>query len=160
MCIKLDARPCKLNFVLVYAPTAKSTEELTFFYGLLDNVVNNIPKREITMVIGDLNAKVGSTYGPDYNKFLGKHDLGTRNDRGETFIEFCIGNNLAIMNTMFEQHKRLLYTWTSPDGKTLNQIDYIAIQTRWKSSITNVKLTQVLTVEVITNCLWPAFRSI
>ena len=64
--------------------------------------------------------------------------LSERNERGHLLVEFAMSNQLAIKNTMFQKHLRRLYTWTSPDGKTKNQIDYIMIEKRWSSSIQNV----------------------
>ena len=58
---------------------------------------------------------------------------------GQRFKEFCQENTLVIANTLFQQHKRRLYTWTSPDGQYQNQIDYILCSQRWKSSIQSAK---------------------
>ena len=69
----------------------------------------------------------------------GKFDLGVQNEVGQRLIEFCQGNTLVIANTLFQQHKRRLYTWTSPDGQHQNQIDYILCSQRWKSSIQSAK---------------------
>ena len=69
----------------------------------------------------------------------GNHGLGLRNEAGDRLNEFCAGNNLTIMNTWFKQPKRRLYTWTTPDGKHRNQIDYIIVKQCWKSSIACVK---------------------
>lgn len=70
---------------------------------------------------------------------MGRFGLGTRNDRGERMIQFCQENNLAIANTMFQHHVRRLYTWRSPGNRYKNQIDYIMIRSRWRSSILNCK---------------------
>ena len=70
----------------------------------------------------DMNAQVGEG---KRSSITGGFGLGIRNDAGERLMEFCDENNLKIMNTCFNQPKRRLYTWTSPDGKTRNQIDYI-----------------------------------
>ena len=78
------------------------------------------------------NAKVGSQETPGVT---GKYGLGVRNEAGQRLIEFCQENTLVIPNTLFQQHKRKLYTWTSPDGQHWNQIDYILCIQRWKSSI-------------------------
>ena len=59
--------------------------------------------------------------------------------QGKVLIEFCQENALVIANTLFQQHKRRLYTWTSPDGQHQNQIDYILCSQRWKSSIQSAK---------------------
>src|SRR5574337_559209 len=69
----------------------------------------------------------------------GKFGLGIRNEAGQTLIEFCQENALVITNTLFQQHKRRLDTWTSPDGQNQNQIDYILCSQRWRSSIQSAK---------------------
>ena len=83
-----------------------------------------------------MNAKVGSqeTLG-----VTGKFGLGVWNKAGEWLIEFYQKNTLVIVNTLFQQHKRRLYTWTSPDGQHQNQIDYIVCSQRWRSSIQSAK---------------------
>ena len=58
-----------------------------------------------------------------------------RNEAGQRLIEFCQENALVLENTLFQQHKRRIYTWTSPDGQHQNQIDYILCSQRWRSSI-------------------------
>ena len=68
-----------------------------------------------------------------------KFGLGMQNEAGQRLIEFCQGNALVIANTLFQQHKRRLYTWTSPDGQHQNQIDYILCSQRWRSSIQSAK---------------------
>ena len=83
-------------------------------------------------IIGDWNAKVGSQETPGVT---GKFGLGIRNEAGQRLIEFCQENTLVIANTLFQQYKRGLYTWTSPDGQHRNQIDYILCSQRWRSSI-------------------------
>ena len=70
---------------------------------------------------------------------LGKFGLGVWNEAGQRLIKFCQENSLVIANTLFQQHKRTLYTRTSPDGQQQNQIDYILCSQRWKSSIQSAK---------------------
>ena len=65
--------------------------------------------------------------------------LGIWNEAGQRLIEFCQENALVIANTLFQQYKRRLYTWTSPDGQYQNQIDYILCSRRWRSSIQSTK---------------------
>ena len=65
--------------------------------------------------------------------------LGVQNEAGQRLIEFCQKSTLVIANTLFQQHKRRLYTWTSPDGQHQNQIDYILCSQRWRSSIQSAK---------------------
>ena len=72
-----------------------------------------------------------------------------RNEAGQRLIEFCQENALVIANTLFQQHERRLYTWTSPDGQHQNQIDYILCSQRWRSSIQSAKTRLELTVAQI-----------
>ena len=69
----------------------------------------------------------------------GKFGLGVQNEAGQRLIQFCPENSLVIANTLFQQHKRRLYPWTSPDGQHWNQIDYILCSQRWRSSIQSAK---------------------
>ena len=70
---------------------------------------------------------------------MGKFGLGVQNEAGQRLIAFCQENALVIANTLFQQHKRRLYTWTSPDGQCQNQIGYILSSQRWRSSIQSAK---------------------
>src|SRR5574337_789231 len=79
------------------------------------------PKKDVLFVIGDWNAKVGSQETPGVT---GKFGLEVQNEPGQRLIEFCQRKALVIANTLFQQNKRRLYTWTSPDGQHRNQIDY------------------------------------
>ena len=107
----------------VYAPTSNAEEaEVEQFYEDLQDLLELTPKRDVLLIIGHWNAKVGSQETPGVT---GKFGLGVRNEEGQRLIEFCQENALVIANTLFQQHKRRLYTWTSPDGQHLNQIDYI-----------------------------------
>ena len=87
-------------------------------------------------IIGDSNAKGGSQETPGVT---GKLGLGVQNEAGQRLIEFCQENILVIANTLFQQHKRRLYTWISPDGQHQNQINYILCSQRWRSSIQSAK---------------------
>ena len=86
--------------------------------------------------IGDWNAKVGSQEVPGVTSKFG---LGVQNKEGQTLTEFYQENTLVIGNTLFQQHKRRLYTWTSPNGQHRNQTEYIFCSQRWRSSIQSAK---------------------
>ena len=73
------------------------------------------------------------------SKMTGQYRFGTRNERGESLIEFCPENQLIIANTYFKQHPRKLYTWKSPDGKNRNQMDYILISKRFRNCVKQAK---------------------
>ena len=94
------------------------------------------PKKDVLFIKGDWNAKVGSQETPGVT---GKFGLGVQTEAGQRLIEFCQENALVIANTLFQQHKRRLYTWTSPDGQHQNQTDYILCSQRWRSSIQSAK---------------------
>ena len=82
------------------------------------------------------NAKVGSQDKP---AVTGKCGLGVQNEAGQRLREFCQENALVTASTLFQQHKRRRYTWTSPDGRHRNLIDYILCSQRWRNSIQSVK---------------------
>ena len=94
------------------------------------------PKKDVLFIIGDWNAKVRSQETPGVT---GKFGLGVQNEAGKRLIEFCQENALVIANTLFQQHKRRLYTWILPDGQYQNQLDYILCSQRWRSSIQSAK---------------------
>ena len=83
-----------------------------------------------------MECKVGSQAIPGVTS---KFCLGVQNEAGQRLTEFCQENALVIANTVFQQHKKKLYTWTSPDGQYQNQIDYILCSQRWRSSIQTAK---------------------
>ena len=89
-----------------------------------------------SFIIRDWNAKVGRQEIPGVT---GKFGLGVQNEAGQRLIEVCQENALVIANTLFHQHKRRLYTWTSPDSQHWNQIDYILCSHRWRSFIQSAK---------------------
>ena len=66
-------------------------------------------------------------------------EFGVQNEAGQRLIEFCQENALVVANTLFQQHKRRLYTWASEDGQHRNQIDYTPCSQRWRSSIKSAK---------------------
>ena len=94
------------------------------------------PKKDILVIIGDWNAKVGSQETP---RVTGKFALVVQNKAGQRLIELCQEKALVIANTLFQQHKRRLYRWISPDGQHQNQIDYIRCSQRWRSCIQSAK---------------------
>ena len=85
--------------------------------------------------------KVGSRMSTD-TRTNSKFGLGIQNEAGRRLIEFCKENILIIANTLFQQHKRRLYTWTSPNGQHPNQTDYILCSQIWRSSIQSAKTRQ------------------
>ena len=105
-------------------------------YEDLQDLLELTPKKDVLFITGDWNAKVASQEIPGVT---GKFGLGKQNETGKRLIKFCQENTLVIANTLFQQHKRRLYTWTSPDGQHRNQIDYILCSQSWRSSIQSTK---------------------
>ena len=105
------------NIIVIqaYAPTSKAEEaEVERFYEDLQDLLELTSKKDVLFVTGDWNSKVGSQETPGVTGTFG---LGVQNETGQRLIEFCQENALIIANTHFQQHKRRLYTWTSPDGQ-------------------------------------------
>ena len=84
---------------------------------------------------------------------MGKFGLGAQNEAGQRLIEFCQENALVIANTLFQQHKKRLYTWTSPDSQYQNQIDYIFAVKDGEALYSQRKQDRELTVAQIMNLL-------
>ena len=113
--VRLQGRPFNITVIQVYAPTSNAEEaEVERFYEDLQNILELTPKKDVVFIIGDWNANVGSQETP---RVTGKFGLGMRNEAGPILIEFCQENALVIANTLFQQLKRRLYRWTSPDGQ-------------------------------------------
>ena len=151
--VRLQGKPFNITVIQVYAPNRNAEEtEVERFYEDLQDLLELTPKKDVLLIIGDWNAKVRSQETPGVT---GKFGLGIQNEAGQRLIEFCQENALVIANTLFQQHKRRLYTWTSPDRQHRNQIDYILCSQRWRSSIQSGKQDRELTVAQIMNCLLP-----
>ena len=113
--IHFQGKPFNITEIQVYAPTKNAKEaEAERFYEDLQSLLELTPKRDVLFIIEDWNAKVGSQETPG---ITGKIGLGIWNEAGQRLIEFCQENAQVIANTLFQQHERRLYTWTSPDGQ-------------------------------------------
>ena len=132
-----QGKPFNITVIQVYVP-ARNIEnaETEWFYEDLQGLLELTPKKDVLFIIKDWNAKVGSQETPGGT---GKFGLGVQNEAGQRLTEFCQENALVIANTLFQQHQRRLYIWTSPDGQHRNQIDYILCSQRWRSSVESAK---------------------
>lgn len=137
MLIKIDATPFDISIIQGYAPTSEhGDDEVERFYADIQRGMKYVKSDEFLIVMGDFNAKVGASTKGDV---VGKHGLGTRNDRGDRLIEFCEEQELIISNTWYKQPARRLYTWKSPGDVSRNQIDYILIRNRFRNAVQQVK---------------------
>ena len=110
-----QGKPFNITVIQVYALSSKAEEaEVEQFYEDVQGLLELPPPKDILFIIGDWNAKVGSQKTPGVD---GKFGLGVQNEVGQRLIEVCQENKLAIANTLFQQHKKRLYKWTSPDGQ-------------------------------------------
>ena len=135
--IHFQGKPFNITVIQVYAPITDAEEaEVEWFYDDLQDYLELTPKKDVLFIIGDWNAKARSQEIPGTT---GKCGLRVQNEAGQRLIEFFQEYTLVTANTLFQQHKRRCYTWTSPNGQHRNQIDYILCSQRWRSSIQSAK---------------------
>ena len=111
--VHFQGKPFNITVIQVYAPTSNAKEAEQFYKDLQD-LLELTPPKDVLFIIGDWNEKVASQEIPGVT---GKFGLGVQNEAGQGLIEFFQENTLVIANTLFQQNKRRLYTWTSPDGQ-------------------------------------------
>ena len=111
--VPFQGKPFNITIIQAYAPTSNTEEgEVERFCEDLQDFLELTPKKDVLFIIGDWNAKVGSQ---ETTGVTGKFGLGIQNEAGQRLTEFCQEKALVIANTVFQQHKRQLYMWTSPD---------------------------------------------
>ena len=104
--------------------------------------INKTPKRDIKILMGDTNAKIGAD-NTNSEHIMGRHGIGMQNENGELFVEFCTFNDLFNGGTLFPLKTIHKITWTYPDGRTENQINHITISLKWKRKLHNVRVKRV-----------------
>ena len=145
-----QGKPFNITVIQVYVPTSNAEEaEVEWFYErpFRTNTQKNAP-----FIIGDWNAKVGKQETPGVT---GKFGLGVQNKAGQRLIEFCQENALVIANTIFQQHKRRLYTWTSPNVNTEIRLIIFFAAKDGEALYSQQKQDQELTVIQTMNSLLP-----
>ena len=129
-----------LNIIQCYAPTNDADDETKEdFYQLFEETTRKLSTKDITIVMGDMNAKVGND-NTGFEEVMGKNGIGTMNENGELFASFCALNNLVIGGTIFPHKQAHLATWVSPDMKTENQIDHVCISRKFRRSLQDVRV--------------------
>ena len=130
--VHFQGKPFNITVIQVYALSSNSEEaEAEWFYEDLQDLLELIPQKRCPFhYIGNWNAKIGSQETPGVT---GKFGLGVQNEAGQRLTEFYQDNTLVIANTLFQQQRRRLYTWTSPDAQQRNQTDYILCSQKWNS---------------------------
>ena len=113
--VRFQGKPFNITVIQVYAPTSNAEKvEVEWVCENLQSLLELTPKKDVLFIMGDCNAKVGSQKIPGAT---GKFGLGVQNETRKNLTEFCQENGLVIANTLFQQHKGRLYTWTLPDGQ-------------------------------------------
>ena len=126
--VHFQGKLVNITVIQVFVPTTNAKEaDVEQLYEDLQDLLGLTPKKDVLFIIGDWNARVESQETPGVTSKFG---LGVQNEAGQRLIEFCQENTLVIANTLFQQHRRRLYTWTSPDCQHRNQTDYILCSKR------------------------------
>ena len=119
-----QGKPFNITVIQTYAPTSNAEEaEVERFYEDLQDLLELTTPHDVLFVIGNWNAKAGSQETPGVT---GKFSLGIQKEAGNRLIEFCQENILVIANTLFQRHKRMFYTWTSPVNTKIRVIIFFA----------------------------------
>ena len=151
--VRFQGKPFNNTVIQVYAPTRNAKEaEVKRFYEDLQDLLELTPKKDVLYIIGDWNAKVGSQETPGVT---GKFGLGVQNEAGQRLIEFCQEDALVMANTLFQQHKRRLYTQTSPMANTKIRLSIFFAVKDGEALYSQQKQDRELTVAQIMNSLLP-----
>ncbi|KAK2140552.1 hypothetical protein NP493_5722g00002 [Ridgeia piscesae] len=130
----------KLNIIQCYAPTNDKDEETKEdFYNKLQTLCDKLKEKDMTILMGNLNAKIGSD-NSGYEEVMGRQGLGKMNENGEMLADFCAFNNMIIGGSVFPHRRIHKATWVSPDHRTENQIDHICIGRKFKRAMQDVRV--------------------
>lgn len=136
---RFNSKHINLTIVQAYAPTNDAKHDIKQeFYNTMHDVVQNIPKHDVTLVMGDFNAKVGKD-NAGYEKIMGNESPGKQSENGMIFIEFCDANDLVIGGSVFPHKEAHKLTWTSPKGDK-NQIDHTTINRKYRRTVQDVRV--------------------
>ena len=147
--VHFQGKPLNISVIKVYAPI--SNAEVEQFYEDLQDLLELTPKKDVLFIIGAWNTKARTQEIPGVTRKFG---LGVQNEAGQS-LTVLLRECTIIANTLFQQHKRRLYTLTSPDGQHRNQMIYILCSQRWRSSIQSKKTRPGADFGQIMNSLLP-----
>ena len=146
--IRLRAAPFNITIIQVYTPkSGHDDSEVDHFYQQLQETTDKTPKKDILVVQGDWNTKVGKDAQADWGEVCGPYCNVEKNERGLRLLEFATFNNLVLTNTLGPHKPSRRWTWHSPDGKHHNQIDYILVKKRFQSGV-NIRTEQGVFLEL------------
>lgn len=137
--LRLRAKFYNISIVNVHAPTEGKDESIkAAFYNKLEKIIDELPKYDMKIILGDFNAKIGKE--KIYQPTIGKHSLHEEsNENGKFLIELATIHNLKISSTYFPHKSIHKHTWKSPDSLTMNQIDHVLVTSRHVKNILDIK---------------------
>ena len=137
---RFNSKFCKLSIIQCYAPTNDAEDEAKDnWYEQLQQAVASVPQHDMLVIMGDMNAKVGAD-NTGRERAMGKHGCGVINENGERLVDFCLNNNCVIGGTIFPHKTIHKLTWKSSDKKTVNQIDHVIVNNKWRKSMRDVRV--------------------
>lgn len=137
---RLKGTQTNLSIIQCYGPTNESNDrDKEAFYEQLQVTFENVHCRDLLLVMGDLNAKVGSD-NLNFERVMGREGCGVQNYNGERLVEWCAFNNMIIGGTLFPHRNIHKLTWTSPNGRDQNQIDHLMVISMWRRSLLDVRV--------------------
>ena len=138
--VRFFGKQVKMTIIQCYAPTNDADpEQKDIFYETLQAEVENTPSQELLIIMGGLNAMVG-TVNTGSERVMGKHGYGNLNENGERLVELCGMNNLVIGGTLFPHKDIHKISWNSPNRRDQSQIDHLLINGKWRRSLQDVRV--------------------
>ena len=151
VCVDFQGKPFNITVIQIYIRTSNAEEaEVEQFYEDLQDLLELTPQKDVLFIIGDWNAKLGNQEIPGV---IGKFGLGVQKKAGQRRTEFCQENTLVIANTLFQQHKRRLSIWTSPEVNTEIRLIIFSAAKDGEALYSQQKQDRELTVAQIMNSL-------
>ena len=139
---QFSGQPRNITVIHAYAPTTDAKDDVVEeFYTKLNEIIKETNRKDILIVTGDWNAKIGEDR-EGWEEVMGQFGYGKRNERGERLLEFATDNQLAICNTFFKHKACHKWTWRTGDNKHKNMIDLVLIAKRWKDAVQNCRSFQ------------------
>ena len=121
-----------VSLVSVYAPT--EANDLTIkdaFHAALESVVDQCPRRDTLLVLGDFNASTG-TDGGGYGTCVGPHGSGTVDQKRTKFLDFARSHGLMVADSWFQRQQTYRWTWYSNTGGVAKEFDHVLVDGRWR----------------------------
>jgi len=137
---RLKGRQTNLSIIQCYALTNdRNDRDNEAFYEQLQAALESVHRRDLLLVINDLNASVGSE-NVNFERVMGRKRCEVQNDNGERLVEWCAFNNMIIVGSLFPHRNINKLTWTSPNGRDQNQTDHLMVNNMWRRFLLDVRV--------------------